>query len=102
MMHYLDLQNASFATAIVDEPGPHHLGYLKGREALEKLQKHQEAPDISTESFEVPGKCGSTNLTIVRSKSLAMKKLPMVFTLMVAAEYLVGKALLIWRVKTYH
>ncbi|GFF34195.1 vegetative specific protein H5 [Aspergillus udagawae] len=79
MMHYLDPQNASFATAIVNEPAPHQLGAVKGREALEVLQKHEAAPDILTEAFEVPGKCGPTSVVIVRSKSLATKQLPMVF-----------------------
>lgn len=78
-MHYLDPQNASFATEIVDEPGPHELGYVKGREALEVLQKHETAPDISTETFDVEGKCGPTSVTIVRLKSLATKHLPVVF-----------------------
>jgi len=78
-MHYLDPQNAAFAAAIANDPAPHQLGYVKGREALEVLQKHEAAPDISTETLEVPGKCGPTSVTIVRAKSLATKQLPMVF-----------------------
>lgn len=78
-MHYLDPQNASFAAAIVDELAPHQLGYEKGREALEVLQKHEAAPDIVTEEFEIQGKFGPTVVTIVRSKPLAMTRLPVVF-----------------------
>lgn len=78
-MHYLDPQNTSFAAAIVNEPAPHQLGYVKGREALEVLQKHDAAPDITTKAFKVPGKYGPTSVTIVKSKSLTTKRLPIVF-----------------------
>lgn len=54
IMHYLDPHNSAFAAAIANEPAPHHLGVVRGREALETLQKHERAPDILTESFEVP------------------------------------------------
>lgn len=78
-MHYLDPHNASFAAAIVDEPAPHQLGIMKGREALEILQKQAAAPDILTEEFQVPGRCGPTSVTVVRPKSLVRKPIPMVF-----------------------
>lgn len=79
MMHYLDPQNTSFADAIANEPAPHQLGAVKAREAMEILQKHEAAPDILTETFQVPGECGPTSVVIVRPKSLATKQLPMVF-----------------------
>ncbi|RAQ59959.1 vegetative specific protein H5 [Aspergillus flavus] len=78
-MHYLDPQSTSFADAIANEPAPHQLGAVKAREAMEILQKHEAAPDILTETFQVPGECGPTSVVIVRSKSLATKQLPMVF-----------------------
>ncbi|GKZ37781.1 hypothetical protein AbraIFM66950_009539 [Aspergillus brasiliensis] len=52
---------------------------MKGREALEVLQKHETAPDILTEAIEVPGKYGSTSVTIVRPRSLATKQLHMIY-----------------------
>lgn len=81
MASYLDPHNASFAAAIADDPGPHLLGYEKGREALEMLQKHEAAPDVVTETIEVPGKCGPTSVTVVKTKAQATKKLPMVYYL---------------------
>ncbi|OJJ70150.1 hypothetical protein ASPBRDRAFT_678829 [Aspergillus brasiliensis CBS 101740] len=78
-MHHLDPYNSAFAAAIANEPTPHQLGVVKGREALEVLQKHEAAPDILTESFEVPGKCGPTSVTIVRPRSLATKQLHMIY-----------------------
>ncbi|KIW12754.1 hypothetical protein PV08_07940 [Exophiala spinifera] len=67
--HYLDPHNAAFAAAIVDEPLPHILGYVKGHEALESLQKSEPASDIVTEVFEVPFEDVSTKVTIFRPKS---------------------------------
>lgn len=78
-MFYLDPQNAAFAAAIASKPGPHLLGYEKGRKALELLQKAEAAPDTLTETIQVPGKCGPTSVTMVRSKALAYKKLPMIY-----------------------
>lgn len=78
-MFHLDRHNAAFAAAIVNEPGPEKLGYEKARESLEMLQKTDPAPDTITETIEVNGKCGSTSVTVVRSKALASKKLPMIY-----------------------
>ena len=78
-MVHLDPHNASFAAAIANEPAPQQLGYVKGREALEILQKQEAAPDISTEEFEVSGKCGPISVTIVRSEFLTTRQLPVVF-----------------------
>ncbi|QMW47076.1 hypothetical protein G4B11_010555 [Aspergillus flavus] len=63
-MHYLDPQSTSFADAIANEPAPHQLGAVKAREAMEILQKHEAAPDILTETFQVPGECGPTSVVI--------------------------------------
>ncbi|KAH7028445.1 vegetative specific protein H5 [Macrophomina phaseolina] len=79
MKNHLDPQNEAFAEAISGEPAPHVLGYVKVREALEVLQKHEPAPDIMTETIKVPGEDGSfTDMVIFRPKS-ATKPCHMVF-----------------------
>ncbi|KAL8389041.1 hypothetical protein RB595_008835 [Gaeumannomyces hyphopodioides] len=80
-MHHLDPVNTAFAAAIANEPRPDVLGYVEARKALEEAQKHEPAEDIATETVEVPGEFGPTSVTIVRSKSLATEKLPMVYYL---------------------
>ncbi|UDD64066.1 hypothetical protein AFCA_011312 [Aspergillus flavus] len=72
-MHYLDPQSTSFADAIANEPAPHQLGAVKAREAMEILQKHEAAPDILTETFQVPGECGPTSVVIVSTAPSARK-----------------------------
>lgn len=77
----LDKLNTAFAAAIANIPGPEAIGYVEAREALRTLQKQEPSPDILTETLEVSGKCGPTAVTVVRSRSLAGKPLPMVYYL---------------------
>ncbi|KAH7028925.1 vegetative specific protein H5 [Microdochium trichocladiopsis] len=80
-MAFLDVQNTAFAGLIAGEPGPETAGYVAARAGLEQLQKGEPAADIATNVIQVPGKCGPTAVTIVRQKSLAGKKVPIVYYL---------------------